>query len=321
MTHFDAFNGDADGICALHQLRLANPEESTLVTGVKRDIALLERIAAQAGDSVTALDISMAVNRPALAALLERGVRVQYFDHHFAGNIPVHTNLTAVIDTAPGVCTGMLVDRHLRGRYRIWAAVAAFGDNLFPEGQALAEGLGFAAPQVRDLCALGEALAYNAYGDTAADLIVHPAVLYRTLHAYTDPFEFMRAEPLYVAIREARRADLARAHRVEPETTLMGATIYALPGAPWSRRVGGVLANQLAGDFPERAHAVVIPRTDDGYSVSVRAPLSTRTGADALCRKFPTGGGRAAAAGINRLPADRLPEFVREMDRAFPGTR
>jgi hypothetical protein len=321
MTHFDVFNGDADGICALHQLRLANPKESMLVTGVKRDIALLERVPARAGDSITALDISMAVNRPALMALLERNVFIQYFDHHSAGSIPVHRNLMAVVDRTPDVCTGILVDRYLHGRYRVWAAVAAFGDNLFPEGQALAEGLGLAAPQVQDLRVLGEALAYNAYGDTEADLIVHPAALYRTLHAYMDPLEFMRSEGLYQTIREARRADLERARRIEPETRLMGATIYVLPGAPWSRRVRGALANELAHAFPERAHAVLIPRIGDGYSVSVRAPLRTRTGADALCRRFPTGGGRAAAAGINHLPADQLSELVRRMDRAYPGTR
>ena len=43
MTTIDVFNGDADGLCALHQLRLAEPRESVLVTGVKRDIALVER--------------------------------------------------------------------------------------------------------------------------------------------------------------------------------------------------------------------------------------------------------------------------------------
>jgi len=36
MAYYDVFNGDADGICALHQLRLAEPREATLVTGVKR---------------------------------------------------------------------------------------------------------------------------------------------------------------------------------------------------------------------------------------------------------------------------------------------
>jgi hypothetical protein len=44
MNPIDCFNGDADGLCALHQLRLAEPAESELVTGVKRDIQLLERI-------------------------------------------------------------------------------------------------------------------------------------------------------------------------------------------------------------------------------------------------------------------------------------
>ena len=77
MTHFDAFNGDADGICSLLQLRLTTPRESTLVTGVKRDIALLERIPAQRGDAVTALDISVEVNRTALLSLLDRGVTVE----------------------------------------------------------------------------------------------------------------------------------------------------------------------------------------------------------------------------------------------------
>ena len=83
MSHFDVSNGDADGICALHQLRLAQPLESILITGVKRDIALLERVTAQAGDSVTVLDVSLNRNREALLRLLQQGVRVEYFDHHF----------------------------------------------------------------------------------------------------------------------------------------------------------------------------------------------------------------------------------------------
>jgi len=53
MKYIDVFNGDADGICALHQLRLAEPVESTLVTGVKRDINLLQKVEAGQGDRVT----------------------------------------------------------------------------------------------------------------------------------------------------------------------------------------------------------------------------------------------------------------------------
>ena len=119
MTHYDVFNGDADGLCALHQLRLDEPRESVLVTGVKRDIALLARVDAKAGDAATVLDISLASNRPALETLLERGVAVQYFDHHFAGDVPRHPGLRATIDTSPGVCTEILVDRYLEGRQRI----------------------------------------------------------------------------------------------------------------------------------------------------------------------------------------------------------
>jgi len=66
MAYIDCFNGDADGICALTQLRLAEPLESTLITGVKRDINLLARVEASAGDRITALDISLDKNRAGL---------------------------------------------------------------------------------------------------------------------------------------------------------------------------------------------------------------------------------------------------------------
>jgi hypothetical protein len=56
MTHFDVFNGDAGGICSLLQLRLATPIDSVLITGAERDIALLQRVDAQPGDEVAALD-------------------------------------------------------------------------------------------------------------------------------------------------------------------------------------------------------------------------------------------------------------------------
>ena len=45
--HYDVFNGDADGICALLQLRLEEPLVSTRITGIKRDIALLESVHAE----------------------------------------------------------------------------------------------------------------------------------------------------------------------------------------------------------------------------------------------------------------------------------
>jgi hypothetical protein len=318
MTHFDVFNGDADGICALHQLRLATPVDSRLVTGAKRDVELLQRVCAEPGDSVTVLDVSLAVNRAPLLALLERGVRVEYFDHHFAGDVPAHPGLTAVIDPAPGLCTGMLVDRHLGGRYRIWAVVAAFGDNLVREAQALAAHLPLSAQQLHSLRELGETLAYNGYGDSEADLIIHPATLYRTVSRYAVPFDFIDGEMVYRTIRDSRREDLRRAVEVPPRSTLARASVYVLPDTPWSRRVRGALANELAQRDPERAHAVLTANALGGYTVSLRAPLAAGVGADALCRRFATGGGRVAAAGINHLPRDELPRLVRELEQSFP---
>ena len=57
MTDYDVFNGDADGICALVQLRLVEPRNSQLVTGVKRDISLLKQVNAEQGDSITVLEL------------------------------------------------------------------------------------------------------------------------------------------------------------------------------------------------------------------------------------------------------------------------
>jgi len=63
MRFYDIFNGDADGLCALQQLRLAEPRAATLVTGVKRDIALLGQVSPKAGDELTVLDVSLDSNR------------------------------------------------------------------------------------------------------------------------------------------------------------------------------------------------------------------------------------------------------------------
>src|SRR6185503_16526176 len=109
MQFYDIFNGDADGLCALQQLRLEEPREGRLITGVKRDIRLLDRVEARAGDELTVLDISLAVNADDLKRVLAAGARCRYFDHHAAGQIPKHPNLKTFIDTSPAVCTSLLV--------------------------------------------------------------------------------------------------------------------------------------------------------------------------------------------------------------------
>lgn len=316
MTRYDVFNGDADGLCALHQLRLAAPREAVLVTGPKRDIALLERVAAGPGDSVTVLDLSLDRNRPALLRLLAQGVRVDYFDHHYAGEIPAHPGLQAHIDAAAGACTSTIVDRHLQGRHRLWAVVAAFGDNLAPTALALARHCGLAPRQIAALRELGQAINYNGYGETEADLLVHPAQLYRDLQPFASPFDFIARHEAPQRLAAARRDDLALAHGARPHWEGPAGTVTLLPDAPWARRVQGELANELAQAAPERAHALLCD-FGGGWRVSVRAPLARPAGADALCRQFAGGGGRAAAAGIDLLPRAGLAEFIDRFARAF----
>ncbi|NYH14091.1 acetyltransferase [Paraburkholderia bryophila] len=317
MKHFDVFNGDADGICALHQLRLAKPLRSSLITGVKRDVALLGRVPVRRDSSVTVLDISLDTNRTALLALLEHGVKIEYFDHHFAGAIPEHPDLSTYIETAPDICTSMLVDRHLEGQHRLWAIVGAYGDNLAHAAQPLAESRRLQPGQVEQLRELGESLNYNAYGDREADLLIHPARLYETLRAYVDPFQFAANEPIAQALRAARWHDMERALGLLPSAVFAGGSIYVLPNEGWARRVRGIFANFLARMSPDRAHAVLTVRVQGDYTVSVRAPLANPNGADELCRRFVSGGGRVGAAGIARLPRDRLRNFMHAFDKTF----
>ena len=62
MTDYDVFNGDADGICSLVQLRQIEPRDAVIVTGVKRDVTLLSQVEPGKGDRITVLDISMKSN-------------------------------------------------------------------------------------------------------------------------------------------------------------------------------------------------------------------------------------------------------------------
>lgn len=317
MRHFDVFNGDADGICALHQLRLAQPVDAQLVTGLKRDIELLESVPAGDGDVVTVLDISLERNFGALMALLARGARVRYFDHHQAGDIPAHPHLEAVIDASGALCTSALVDRHLGGRFRAWAAVGAFGDNFDDEAIELAAPLRLDAHRLMELRELGNALNYNAYGESEADVMVAPVELYRIVARYESPFELFAREPVVARLVQGRRDDLARALQARPLRSAASADAFLLPDEPWSRRISGSFANRLALVEPERAHAVITPRHDGGYVVSVRTPRGQGLSAAQFCQRFPTGGGRAAAAGIDRLAPERLQVFLDAFIHAF----
>ncbi len=310
MVCFDVFNGDADGLCALHQLRLAEPLDAQLVTGVKRDIALLGRVDAAKNDRVTVLDISLDKNRDDLLRLLDAGAKITYFDHHFAGDIPENANLDTHIDLAADVCSSLLVNRYLQGRFLPWAVVAAFGDNLHDAARLAAVPLELNETALAQLCTLGECLNYNAYGVSEDDLYFHPGALYRRMQPFSDPFAFIAEDDVFVTLNAGMYDDLTQAHAVSAESKTACAALFQLPNAAWARRVSGVFGNELARTFPERAHAISMPLDDGSYRISVRAPLARKQGADVLCRQFPSGGGRAAAAGINALPEEQMTAFV-----------
>ncbi len=287
-----------------------------LVTGVKRDILLLGRVNAGAGDEVTVLDISLRANAAELERLLAQGANCRYFDHHASGEIPVHANFKAFIDTAPDICTSLIVDRHLAGRQRIWAVVAAFGDNLVKSALRTAELAGLEPFDTERLRELGEGINYNAYGATIEDLHYHPADLFETLSHYQDPRDFIDGEPVFNVLRNACSDDLASAESVAAHSANDQGAVFVLPDAPWSRRVNGVFGNRLAQAHPQRAHAVLVTK-EGGYTVSVRAPAARPAGADELCLKFETGGGRKVAAGINLLPESELGRFIAAFEQQF----
>ncbi|MDQ6992397.1 MAG: acetyltransferase [Mariprofundus sp.] len=317
MEYIDVFNGDADGICALHQLRLAAPHQSGLITGVKRDIGLLKKVEATAGDQVTVLDISLDKNREALLSLLAKGVHIQYFDHHFSGELPRSDLLDAHIDTDANVCTSLLVNDYLQGDYLAWAVVAAFGDNLFDSARCAAQPLALSDVQLEQLAHLGTLLNYNGYGLTVDDLHITPEKLYQEIKPFTDPFLFISESATYQKLDDGYRADISQARALSPAIEDAHVSVISLPDVAWARRVVGVYGNELARSTPIRAHALLTELPGGDYRVSVRAPLANKAGADELCMQFPTGGGRKAAAGINALPASMKEAFISALQNKY----
>lgn len=316
--HYDVFNGDADGIVALIQLRLANPIESKLITGVKRDISLLQQVDADKAKSVTVLDISMEKNIDALHQLLEAGIDIHYIDHHRPGDIPKSDHLSVNIDTDANICTSLLVNEMLNGKYAYWAIAAAFGDNMLQAAEKLVEQYQLNREQAELLKRLGVYINYNGYGQSISDLHFKPDELFKALVKFENPFELIELDnSIFHQLADAYHEDMMKA---KSSPTLYDSTVLSvveLVDEPWSRRVSGVYGNDLANQSPNKAHAVFTLNNDETYTVSLRAPLSNKQGAGDLCAKFATGGGRAAAAGINRLPKSEIELFINTVEAYY----
>jgi single-stranded DNA-specific DHH superfamily exonuclease len=320
MADYDVFNGDADGICALVQLRQLEPRDSTLITGVKRNIQLLSELNANVGDRITVLDISMAKNGDDLKRVLSQGATVFYVDHHAAGEVPVSSSLISLINESPNVSTSLLVNNYLRGARLAWGVVGTFGDNLKAVAHGMLKNSEFSSEQIELLEKLGIYMNYNGYGSDLMDLHFTPSELYGLVLDYENPLDFISDGRHYFEKLEAGyQNDFSAVRSVEVVHQTATTAVFLLPDEPWARRVSGVFSNDLTNQYPERAHAVLTEKPNGCYLVSVRAPLDNRVGASLLCSQFESGGGREAAAGINDLPADQLGEFVDKFEQSYQG--
>jgi hypothetical protein len=171
--------------------------------------------------------------------------------------------------------------------------------------------------QLEKLSELGTYLNYNSYGVELGDLYYTPVELFKLMRPYPEPFGFISNEPAFQHLRKGYAEDMEKAAAILPQVHDETCAIYFLPDEAWARRVSGVMANSLAQDSPQRAHALLNELPGGGYQVSVRAPYATKIGADDVCRAFPTGGGRKAAAGINYLDKADLDTFITKMQLIF----
>ncbi len=339
------FNGDADGIIATHQLRLARYAEKScaddaspppiLITGVKRDIQLLDRLLSEYADAdwptvqIFVCDISLDSNASALYRLLDLGATVHYFDHHRATRYVPHARLHAHIDTAAATCTSLIVDATLQHQFHAWAIAAAFGDGLLPTPRQT-----IAPTALNTLNRIGKMLNYNAYGDSVEDLYFAPETVLAAIQDFDDPLAFHNASSMISRLESGFNDDLALLTRVSATEISANCQLWTLPDAPASRRANGSFANQVSSAAPQQAHVILTPiaraaheadapeaQFSASFSASIRAPkvlaAADALGADAVAAQFSTGGGRKASAGINVLPQSSVSALCASMRATF----
>ncbi len=88
-----------------------------------------------------------------------------------------------------------------------------------------------------------------------------------------------------------------------------------MPNEKWARRINGVLGNELANQFPNRAHAVLTEHEENVngitfnekpvYQARICVSKNNSIGVDEVATQL-TGGGRKGAAGVDALPASSV---------------
>lgn len=317
MTYIDIFNGDADGIFSLIQWRKAHPvgsnDKQHLVTGVKRDIALVpkltEALASEA--AITVLDVSFDKNVDGVKQVLEVCQNLFYCDHHKADKLFEHEKLIANINTEPTVCTGLLVNAYLQDRYPLWAIAAAYGDGLDHIAERHVKRLQLNERQQNQLKQLGVLVNYNGYGSSVEDLYFDPAELFTSLANYQTPFDIVQdRESPFLPLKQGYIEDMSKVESSENISSNDKLIALLLEDAAWARRISGTYGNQLAAQNPEKPVIIASYNAEGTLAISLRAPKNNPYGASTICSQFATGGGREGAAGINSLPQSEIDTFI-----------
>ncbi|MDP6870420.1 MAG: DHH family phosphoesterase [Candidatus Poseidoniaceae archaeon] len=279
-----AYNGDADGICSMVQWGLAYGLEGKRVTGVKRDIQLLDKISLERDDELVAMDISLERNHGKAKQFAESNHKIIWFDHHLSGE--EIKGIESYIDTSAEMCTSKIVENYI-GVKSAWAHVALHGDGL---GQY---------SDRPDLAELGELLNYNGYGESLDDLHYHPDKLLQYCIDSVTPEEFIKTK-VFEKLKLGFANDMANVGDIKQKDGM-----YVLPDLSWARRIVGVFAHRL-NESPG-PHVIAIDKGDK-FQISVRGS----SGIGELCKMFG-GGGRETAGGIDALPKGEVPALMKEI--------
>ena len=300
---------------SLIQLRKAFPveQEHHLITGIKRDINLLSKVTNEIGceAQINALDISFDKNFNDVERLLSVADSFFYCDHHKADKLFTHRKLNTIIDTSAFVCTGLLVSHYLEQKYHLWAIASLFGDGLDKIAYQEVKQQQLSEKRVAQIKELGVLVNYNGYGGSIEDLHYHPADLFKTLSEYDSPLEVIEdKQSPFSNLSTCYERDLSEAVGCQPfynDSLVIG---VHLPNQAWSKRISGTFGNLLSKQNKDKAIVVVSDNVDGTLTISLRAPKTKPFGASELCSRYPSGGGRASAAGVNALELQKLESFV-----------
>jgi hypothetical protein len=175
---------------------------------------------------------------------------------------------------------------------------------------------------------------YNAYGDEPGDALFEAAELAERMEPCASALDFCWEQSIIGPMAAQFDADRERFQELAPLVETPAAGAFLVPDQPFGRRYGATWANERVMQNPGQALAVLHPRKDGSYTVSIRSPRDWRGGeggegvgtggkavpsAADLAREFPTGGGRKLAAGIDALPADLLERFTDRFREFYKG--